>query len=64
MILNLESLALEPYYLSHHLQPYMKDQKMIWNDLDKFIFKKDAVTNAIIEYNKFYVIEATPAEKE
>jgi len=46
------------------LQPYMKYQKMIWNDLDKFTFKKDAVTNAIIEYNKFYVIEATPAEKE
>lgn len=36
------------------LKPYLKDQPMIWSDLDKFTFNKQAVTNAINEYNKFY----------
>ena len=37
------------------LKPYMKDQPMIWSDLDKFTFNKQTVTNAINEYNKFYM---------
>jgi hypothetical protein len=37
------------------LKPYMKDQPMIWSDLDKFTFNKQTVTNAINEYNKFYI---------
>jgi len=36
------------------LRPYMKDQLMLWTDLDKFTFNKQTVTNAIIEFNKFY----------
>ena len=40
------------------LQPYMKDQKMIWTDLDKYNFNRQAVINAILEFNKFYVISA------
>jgi hypothetical protein len=40
------------------LKPYMKDQPMIWTDLDKFTFNKQTVTNAIIEFNKYYVISA------
>jgi hypothetical protein len=36
------------------IKPYMKDQAMTWNDLDKFVFNKDAVVNAIKEFNKFY----------
>lgn len=38
------------------LKPYMKDQLMIWTDLDKFTFDRNAVVNAIVEFNKFYVI--------
>lgn len=38
------------------LKPFMKDQPMIWSDLDKFTFNKQAVTNAINEFNKYYVI--------
>lgn len=38
------------------LKPYMKDQPMIWADLDKFTFNKEVVTNAIKEFNKFYTI--------
>jgi len=40
------------------LRPYMKDQEMIWTDMDKFTFDKKAVTNAIKEFNKFYIISA------
>ncbi len=36
------------------LKPYMKDQPMIWSDLDKFTFNKQTVTNAINEFNKYY----------
>jgi len=36
------------------LKPYMKDQAMTWNDLDKFVFDKPTVTKAIMEFNKFY----------
>ena len=36
------------------IKPYMKDQATTWNDLDKFVFNKDAVVNAIKEFNKFY----------
>lgn len=40
------------------LRPYMKDQLMLWTDLDKFTFNKQTVTNAIIEFNKFYAVTA------
>jgi hypothetical protein len=40
------------------LKPYLKDQPMIWTDLDKFTFNKQTVTNAIVEFNKYYVISA------
>ena len=38
------------------LKPYMKDQTVIWSDLDKYTLNKSALTNAFIEFNKFYVI--------
>ncbi len=40
------------------LKPFMKDQLMIWTDLDKFTFEKQTVVNAIIEFNKYYIISA------
>lgn len=43
-------------FYKKELKPYMKDQPVIWSDLDKFTFNKEAVTNAIKEFNKFYVI--------
>lgn len=36
------------------LKPYMKDQPMTWNDLDKFVFNREAVIRAINEFNKYY----------
>jgi hypothetical protein len=36
------------------IKPYMKDQTMIWTDLDKFTFNREAIINAIKEFNKFY----------
>jgi len=36
------------------IKPYMVDQKMLWDDLDKFTFNKEAIVNAIKEFNKFY----------
>lgn len=41
------------------LKPYMKDQPMTWTDLDKFSFNKDAVVNAIKEFNKYYESSGT-----
>jgi hypothetical protein len=38
------------------LKPYLKDQPMIWSDLDKFTFDEQTVVNAIKEFNKFYII--------
>jgi hypothetical protein len=36
------------------MKPFMKDQSMIWNDLDKFVFDKATVVKALKEFNKFY----------
>jgi hypothetical protein len=36
------------------LKPYMKDQLMIWTDLDKFNFDKEAIIKALREFNEFY----------
>ncbi len=49
----------EPYRISTKfykkaLKPYMKEQPMIWTDLDKYTFNKDAVVSAIHEFNQFY----------
>lgn len=38
------------------LKPYMKDQVNLWDGLDKYTFNKQAVTEAILEFNKFYKI--------
>lgn len=40
------------------LQPYFKDQPMIWSDLDKFKLDKNAIVNAVNEFNKFYIVSA------
>jgi hypothetical protein len=36
------------------LKPYMKDQVTTWNDLDKYVFNREAVLKAINEFNRFY----------
>lgn len=41
-------------FYKRDLKPYMKGQPMIWSDLDKFTFEKNAVSNALKEYNKYY----------
>lgn len=49
-------------FYKKELKPYMKEQPMIWSDLDKFTFNKQAVTNAIVEFNKFYTITGSSSE--
>ncbi len=46
-------------FYKKELKPYMKDQPVIWADLDKFTFNKETVTNAVIEFNKFYQISSS-----
>lgn len=43
-------------FYKRDLKPYLKDQPMIWSDLDKFTFNEQTVVNAIKEFNKFYII--------
>jgi hypothetical protein len=38
------------------LAPYMKDQKIIWDNLNEYPFNKQAVVQAINEFNKLYLI--------
>jgi hypothetical protein len=45
-------------FYKRDLKPYMKDQPMLWTDLDKFTFEKNAVVNSVNEFNKFYAITA------
>ncbi len=41
-------------FYKRDIKPYMKSQPVTWTDLDKFTFDKNAVTNAIKEFNKYY----------
>lgn len=41
-------------FYKRDMQPYMKAQPMIWNDMDKFTFEKNAVANSLREFNKIY----------
>ncbi len=41
-------------FYKRDLKPYMKSQPVTWTDLDKFTFDKNAVSNAIKEFNKYY----------
>jgi hypothetical protein len=41
-------------FYKKELKPYMKDQPVTWNDLDKFYFNLDNVVKALKDFNKFY----------
>jgi hypothetical protein len=41
-------------FYKRDIKPYMKSQLVTWTDLDKFTFEKNAVANAIKEFNKYY----------
>lgn len=43
-----------PKFYKKNLKPYMKDQLMIWADLDKYTFNKQTLIKAISEFNKYY----------
>jgi hypothetical protein len=45
-------------FYKRDLKPYMKDQLMIWTDLDKFTFNEATVIKAVNEFNKFYTVTA------
>lgn len=36
------------------IKPYMKEHSEIWDGLDKFTFNKEAIANAIRQYNTYY----------
>ncbi|MBK7311614.1 MAG: hypothetical protein IPI93_12780 [Sphingobacteriaceae bacterium] len=42
----------EKFY-KKELKPYMKDQAMIWSDMDKFVFKPEPA-NSVREYNRMH----------
>lgn len=46
--------AISTKFYKKDLKPYMKDQPIVWSDLDKFTFNREAVINAIKEFNKYY----------
>ncbi|MBX3165353.1 MAG: hypothetical protein KF900_12835 [Bacteroidetes bacterium] len=45
------------YVYKDDLKDYMRDQPMIWSDLDKFNFDKQKVMQALNEFNRFYEIK-------
>lgn len=45
-------------FYKRDIKPYLKDQLMIWTDLDKFTFDEGKVVAAINEFNKFYTVTA------
>ena len=45
-------------FYKKNLKPYMKDQLMIWSDLDKYTFNEQALLNAINEFNSYYAATA------
>lgn len=49
-----ELKAISNKFYKKDLKPYMKEQPITWTDLDKFTFNKEAVVNAIKEFNKYY----------
>ena len=49
-----ELKAISTKFYKKDLKPYMKEQPITWTDLDKFTFNKEAVVNAIKEFNKYY----------
>jgi hypothetical protein len=36
------------------LKPYMKDQPMIWDDMDKYTFDKQDIVKSINDFNAYY----------
>ncbi|PBQ33683.1 hypothetical protein CNR22_18495 [Sphingobacteriaceae bacterium] len=45
-------------YYKKALKPYLKDQLMIWSDLDKYTFNEQTLLNAIKEFNAYYATTA------
>lgn len=41
-------------FYKRDLKEYMKDQPMIWSDLDKFNFDENTLANAFNEFNNYY----------
>jgi hypothetical protein len=49
-----EAKKISTTYYKRSLKPYMKDQAMLWSDLDKFTFDKNTVVRTLAEFNQFY----------
>lgn len=41
-------------FYKRDLKPYLKQQPMIWSDMDKFTFEENAIANSLREFNKMY----------
>jgi len=49
-----ETKKIATTYYKRSLKPYLKDQAMLWSDLDKFTFDKNTVVKTLAEFNRFY----------
>lgn len=49
-----EPKKLSRTFYKQGLKPYLKDQAMLWTDLDKFSFDKNKVVKTLKEFNQFY----------
>ncbi|MCX8080065.1 MAG: hypothetical protein N3F09_02380 [Bacteroidia bacterium] len=54
-----ELKKLSKLHYKRELKPYMKDQPMIWNDLDKFNFVPEKIAKSIQEFNSMYAASST-----
>lgn len=45
-------------FYKRDIKPYLKDQLMLWTDLDKFTFDENTVVKTLNEFNKFYTVTA------
>lgn len=57
-----EARKISQKFYKKDIKPYMKDQPATWENLDKFTFSKEAIANAIREFNKYYDTEPVKPE--
>jgi len=41
-------------FYKKEIKPYLKEQIAIWENLDKFTFKKEQIANSVNEFNSYY----------
>jgi len=54
-----ELKKLSKLHYKRELKPYMKDQPMLWDELDKFNFNPEKIAAKIREFNSMYAASST-----